>query len=172
MLSICTTDSVNQTADNHPYLGVAIIDALTSYQHINQMTEPANITLIHRHSVLWPKEDQEIKPCLTDPWSSTHLQYGIHIPKLGQHSQDGAKKSCMFCYQGQPIIDLMQAWQKWLTLLSWDSLQSRRTARSLIILQPLTVVQPLTVGNISHKSSYPKPNLSYPPESKCRSGTW
>ena len=145
-------NSILQETDNHPYLGVTITNNLTWNKHIDQITASANRSLgfIRRNLHSCPQATKEsayktlVRP-LVEYSSSVWDPYTQSLSHKIEMVQRRAARFVTGDYQTKSKGCMSDMLNK----LNWDSLQSRRTARRLIIFhKSINGHLSLPVGNL------------------------
>ncbi|XP_072023123.1 uncharacterized protein [Amphiura filiformis] len=131
-------NSILQTTNSHPYLGVTITDKLTWNKHIDNITASANRTLgfIRRNLYSCPQHVKEsayktlVRP-LVEYSSSTWDPYTQVLNNKLEMVQRRAARFVSGDYKSKSQGCMTEL----LRQLDWESLQSRRKCRRLTILQ-------------------------------------
>ena len=141
-----------QETDNHPYLGVTITNNLTWNKHIDQITASANRSLgfIRRNLHSCPQATKEsayktlVRP-LVEYSSSVWDPYTQSLT----HKIEMVQRRAARFVTGDNQTKSKGCMSNMLNKLDWESLQSRRTARCLIIFhKSINGHLSLPVGNL------------------------
>ena len=152
-------ESILQETDNHSYLGVTITNNLTWNNHINQISASANRSLgfIRRNLYSCSKQTKEsayktlVRP-LVEYSSSVWDPYTKSLTNQVEKIQRRAARFVTGDYQSRAegcMTDMLED-------LGWDSLESRRKARRIIIFHKgITGHLSLPVGNLLQPAPRP-----------------